>query len=165
MLTNTTGSLAPNADMIALPDDYSQSYDLRFTGIYSRIDLRRRTLDYVRSQWSYDGNGNRVTGRPQCWATDATVIRFDTLADVALPYDFAYYRSLPALAPGNNTNFLTSGYPRLLRSVCTAFGYEHRKNQQEKLYWLKLAIAEIDEANVNSDEELAGTEINMEIPG
>lgn len=126
--------------------------------------MKRRRLQEVLDAWSYDSAGNRVSRRPKIWATNATQLQFDSRADVALPFHLTYYRALPNLSPAAATNALTSGYPSLLRAVCMAKAYEFLKNQDQKLYWLQVAIGEINEANVGADEELAGTDIEMEVP-
>ena len=38
-------------------------------------------------------------------------------------------------------------------------GYEFLKDEREKLYWMKVAEGEVDQADVDSDTELSGVDI------
>ena len=44
-------------------------------------------------------------------------------------------------------------------------GYEYLKDTQNRDYWGKVATAEIFDVNADSDRELAGTELYMDITG
>ena len=146
MLASTTGTLAAASDTISLSSltGYKSPFFLMFTGtaFTPKFVPERRSLDFVLRSWGYDGDGVRSVGRPYCWASDATTIQFDTIADTAYPYLLRYYRALPALAADNETNFLTDSYPRLLRAVCYAFANEWKKDEREKAYWFQVAEKE-----------------------
>lgn len=162
LFTHTTTSLAAGSDTIPLPSDYVAAYFFRFTGtVQSRP--ARRLLDYVLSQFTYDGNGNQTTGIPQYYATDESNIQFEVSTSQALNFLFKYYRRLPALSDSNKNNFLTDDFPYLLRATCLWRAYEHLKNTREKQYWLAIAQAQIDEAHKDSDLEMAGMELQMQV--
>ncbi len=166
-LQTATGTLSTGNDTIALPTGYRGRYFFMFTGTATTAKFvpRSSLLDFVINQFSYDASGNRVQGLPRYWATDSTNIQFDVQADKNYPYLFKYYGSLAALAGGNETNFLTDDYPTLLKAACLYRAYEHLKNDREKLYWLGVAEKEAMAANAESDQELQGAELDVQIDG
>lgn len=163
MMARGTSTLAANADTIALSTfpRYRAPIFFMFTGTASLAKSvpRRRTYQKVLSEFSWDGSGNRVQERPQYWATDATNIQFETQADQAYPCLFAYYAGLADLGPNEQTNFLTDDYTSVLTAACLFRAYEHLQNERWSAYWRAIALREVNEANVESDEELAGTEL------
>lgn len=163
MLTTATGNLLINTDTIALPTGYLAPFLFRFTGT-TQSQPRYRLLDYVLEQWVYDGDGNRVTGTPQYYATDEANIQFEIMAYKQFAYLFKHYARGTALGADNLTNFLTDDYPYLLRAACLHRAYEHLKNTKQTQYWLAIAEAQIFEAHKDSDLELMGVEMEVEIP-
>lgn len=162
MLTSATGTLSSAADTISLPSRYRQPYHFMFTASATVAKFKpvRKTLDDVIGAFEYDADGNRTTGRPQTWSTDASNIQFDRKADQSYPYRFDYYQALaPLAASTNETNVLTDRLPRLLYATCNAFAQEWLKNEREKSYWLSVAMGEIDRANVTSDMEMDGVDL------
>ena len=167
MLTSTTGSLALAADTITLPTRYKAPKFLMFTAnsTVAKSVPTYRPVDFVVTQFEYDGSGNRTTGRPNLWGADATNLQFEKKADQAYPYYLLYYQSLAALSGSSTTNFLTDSYPRLLRATCSFMGFEFLKDTDRQVYWLKVAMGEISDANVAGDLELSGAELQMEVEG
>ncbi len=165
MLKTATGTLATNSDTIALDTTYRARYFFMFTGVDKAIPSSR-LLDDVLSAFSYDSAGNRTTGQPTMWATDEVNIQFELRANKGYPYLFKYYGALaPLAASSNETNFLTNVYPSLLRAICLHYAYEHLKDAPKTTYWLAKAEQQIAAANIDSDRELAGVEMQMQIGG
>ena len=167
LTTLPAASLAIGAETIALPSDYRQPYFFMFTANASvaKSIPQYKMLDFVISQFNYQADGTRTRARPRYWATDAANIQFETESDKVYPYLFKYYAALADLGPTNQTNFLTSRYPRLLRTISVSFAYERLKNRDERIYYLKLAEDEVFKVNVDSDLELTGINLRMEIDG
>lgn len=167
LTTLPAASTAIGDDTIALPSNYRQPFMFMFTANASvaKSIPSYKLLDFVLSQFNYQADGTRTQSRPRFWATDESNIQFETEADKVYPYFFKYYAALADLGPDNQTNFLTSTYARLLRVVSVAFAYEHLKNEREKLYYLKLAEGEIFEANKESDLELSGVDLVVQVDG
>ena len=169
MLLTATGTITTSTSHIVLPTDFKQAKLLQFTpnGTTGKHVPELRNIDSVWERIGYGTSTLRATGLPQYWGLDGTSIQFELRANVNYPYRLDYYRSLPALTSatggvGTTTNFLTSEYPRLLRSICNALSYEWLKNEKEKLYWLSVAEKEVFEANTDTDE-LEGADLRMEI--
>ena len=169
MLLSTQTVVAKGDDTITLPTGYKAPYLFRWIGVVGAADQHSsipqyRLLDFVLSQFTYDGTGARTRGIPQYYATDESNVQFEVELDVARNYLFTYYRALPNLDSSTNlTNFLTDDYPYLLRAACLHRAFEHLRNSREKAYWLAIAEGQINEARVDSDLELAGVEMQMEI--
>lgn len=164
MLATATGNLLINTDTITLPTGYLAPYLFRFTGTV-QSQPRYKLLDYILEQWTYDGDGNRVTGTPQYYATDEANIQFEIMAFQQFVYLFKHYARPAALADDNLTNFLTDNYPYLLRAACLHRAFEHLRNSREKQYWLAITEAQIFEAHKDSDLELMGVEMDVQIGG
>ena len=169
MLTSTSGTLGTAVDTLALPARFKQWKHFMFeaSGTTAKSIPVRKTLEFVLDRFSYQGDGSRETGLPLYWATDAENMQFEKKNDKARPFRLTYYQALASLstATGGTTNFLTEDYPTLLRKVCMGFANEFLKDEREKVYWLKLAEAEINEANVESDEDLVAADIQMIVGG
>ena len=164
MLVTQTGNLLINTDTITLPTGYLAPYYLRFTGT-TQSRPSYKLLDFVLDQFTYNGDGDRITGTPQYYATDESNIQFDVMAFQQFAFLFKHYAKGTALGPTNLTNFLTDDYPRLLRMVCLHYAFEHLRNTKEKLYYLGVAQSMIADTLVDSDLELAGVDMAMDIGG
>jgi hypothetical protein len=164
MLQTATGTLSQDAGTITLPTNYKQLYFFMFTGANKSIPTKK-LLDEVTAHWNYDSSGNRTTGTPRLFAADGSTIVFDTQAYTDLTYMFRYYGSLTALSNSNPTNFLTDEYPHLLYCACMTKGNEWTKNEREKAYWLRLYQDEVYRANKETDQEMAGVEMDMVVNG
>ena len=167
LTTLPAASTAIGDETIALPADYRQPFMFMFTANASvaKSIPSYKLLDFVLSQFNYQADGTRTQARPRFWATDASNIQFETQADKVYPYFFKYYAALADLGPQNQTNFLTTTYPRLLRVISVAYAYERLKNENERLYYMRLAEGEIYEANKDSDMELSGVDLQVQIDG
>ena len=168
MITRKTNTpLASGADTIALPADWQYPCFLIFTpnALVVKSSPKFKTLDFVIGQWGYSSGSTRQTGRPSYWATDADNIQFDTVADQAYPTLIVYYAHKTLLGPTNLTNFLTERYLSLLRAVCLRFAFEHLQNQKMMTYWTAQAEAAVRQANVDSDMQLEGMELEVAIGG
>lgn len=72
---------------------------------------------------------------------------FDRSADDGYALRFWYWERPAALGTATETNFVTSRFPRMLRSACLAFANEWMKDDSEKDRWLGVCQAEIEMAN------------------
>ena len=168
MITSVAGTLTTSVGSFATPARYKQPVFFHFTATSTTAKSIpvKKTLEYVLSNFQYDGDGNQTTGRPQVWAADAANIVFEKLSDKDYPYTLYYYQALPPLSTNTaaggvslTTNALTADYPKLVRATCMMLGYEFLKDEREKLYWMKVAEGEVDQADIDSDTELSGVDI------
>lgn len=157
MLAETTGVFVVSTttgigDAVDLPDDYLAAKTFQITGVNAAA-LERKTEAYVRGLWSYDGSGARVLSKPRYFYADGASLRFEVCADQAYPWNMLYYQQPAALSASNTSNFLSTRGVRALLAACRGFVGEFRKDDVERDYWLKIALAAVDDLNSESDLE------------
>lgn len=150
MLLAATGTLAAAASTITLPSDFIWPNQLVFTGQNHAV-LKYEVLPNLVGRFIYDSTDALVTAKPSHFAIDATNIVLNSKADKAYTYRFDYFAQPAALSSANETNFLTSRGTRLLRLTCVAFANEWLKDENERQYWLALAMAEVEQWNRESE--------------
>lgn len=154
MLQEDTGTVADGDTTLSLPTGWIQTQLFMFTGEY-RLILAQETPEDMRRAYVYDTDGSRAEGQPRMFSADGSSIKFEVEADRAYDYLHLYYKTPTALSGSNTTNFLTSRYPRLLRTACLAFGADFWLMDQDRDRYMALADREIDRANAEADEQLA----------
>lgn len=104
-----------------------------------------------------DQNGVLSTGTPSMWAIIGPNIVFDLATDASVIPNFSgtllYYQKPVALGLSNESNFLTTRYPTLLRLACETFGFMRLKDLQNANAWRQLAEAEIQSVNATNELE------------
>lgn len=162
MLKRSTGTMSANpipvatpTDYIAQPSDYLEDQVFFITGLYAS-QLIRDTEQEIISNYSYNSSGFLVPTTPQKFYTDQTNIYFDVPPDQAYPYILLYYQQLPSLATSGD-NFLTSLYPRLIRTACMVGACEFAKDSGQgnfdRTYWEQMAEQELVSAQSESDRQ------------
>ena len=105
--------------------------------------LRRRLYD----------EGVLETGTPMYVAIFGELFQWDCKAEEARTLDIVYYQSLPLLAvTSNETNFLTTRYPNILRVACLAGAASFMKDDNEEAKQLAKLTALCDLANMEADQ-------------
>jgi hypothetical protein len=69
-----------------------------------------------------------VAGTPKYWAIWDETIFFDQAFSQNVMCEQLYFQSLPLLSSTNQTNFITTRYPHLLRSACQVRAYEFMRD-------------------------------------
>jgi hypothetical protein len=162
-----TGVLAADADAIDLASEaprFRQPISFFFTATATVVRHwpAFRPLDEVLQDWEWDSDGNRVDGLPDKWSYEGDNLQFDKPTDVARPWRLTYYGALAPLSVSNETNFLTSRYPTLLRCACLAITASFDKDDKEEAKWVAKLGQQIQRANVDGDLELAGQQIDYD---
>lgn len=148
---------------------FKAPYKLMLTGTNPAIggggrEIVHRSHAFVTSHWSWDNTGARVRGTPQFFSHFGSKFYFDVAALDNYPTRLFYYEAPAVLEAGTNeTNFLTEKYPKLLRHACMFNAFEHLRRPDEREYHLKLAMAEVQQANMNSDQASETEEITVEV--
>ena len=97
-------------------------------------------------------DGTRIEdASPSCWTVIGTEMWFDIALTAAFGGDLLYYKQPTELSGSNETNFLTTRYPTILRHACESFAYEHMKDPARSLEFRKLVEAEIEDANMTNE--------------
>lgn len=152
MMGTATGTIGSGSDSVALPDDYLRMERMAITGEWAH-KLALKDGPEIEAGAKWDENGARLEEMPTAYYTRGTIAQFENPADDAYPYRAVYYARPVPLGTGNETNFVTSRYPRMLRATCLAFASEWLKKADDKQYWLTIAENEIRQANVESEAE------------
>ena len=149
-----SGTLSIGTDQLTFPSDMLEPNELYLSGIWFARIPQKTELEVI-SNWSFDGNGNRIQTTPSIYYFNQSYIQFDTFADIAYPYVLTYYQQPAALSASNPTNFLTQYYPRMMRCALMAQACEWAKDNGQgnfdRTYWDQLAEAEILVAQAESD--------------
>ena len=170
MIVYTTSALGTNADGLALPARFRGPiyFEFRADGTSAKSVPELKDLPFVLNAVTYDGTGGTSSGLPSFYAIDGTGLRFEKKSNLNRPTLFAHHAGLVALTSatggaGTTTNFLTSDYPRLLMAACAMYAYEWMEQERDKLYWLKIAEAEIGQANSEGEQQsLVGADISLQ---
>jgi hypothetical protein len=139
MKTEATGTMSIGTDSITLPTDFIEERSgIWITGVY-RQKLLKADEDKIQSMYDYDSTGARITGQPNWFYISGSSAKFDYVPDQAYPYLLPYYAQPALLSNSNQTNFLTTFAPRLLRSACMLAACEWVKEvgqgQFDRTYW------------------------------
>jgi len=151
-------------DRIAVPTDMLEPDFLMIAGVvggtFYQQELRQRQPNEIYRAWSYDGSGNRVQQQPMLYSFNQSYIQLDSVPDFAYPYVQTYYQQPAPLGGNNLTNFLTTFYPRLVRTTCMMMGAEYvKENAQgsyDRTYWAQQAQIELEAAQAQSGRARRG---------
>jgi hypothetical protein len=154
-----SATMVVGADQIAVPADVLEFDFIMIAGVASgtfyQQELLQKPINEVYRAWAYDGTGARIQQTPLIYSFNQSFIQMDQQPDLAYPYVYTYYQLPAALSANNATNFLTTFYPRLLRSVCMMMGAEWTKEanqgQYDRTYWEQQAADELNAAQTQSD--------------
>ena len=111
--------------------------------------------------WDEDA-GNYTQGTPSAFSVFNEVLNFDMRADQAYPVVFDFYKRPDALSGANETNWLTTRYPHLLRVACLRAAAEHMDAADKIERYSAQFDRIIQEVNVLDDLSLTGVDAHME---
>lgn len=117
------------------------------------IIVPKLTPDEIFKRRLYNPDGSLVQDLPRWFALAGSKIQFTVRCDVARTAFMAYYERPDDLSPSNETNFLTTLYPRLLRTFCMAFGNEFKKEFTQANDWLGKGEDQITNVAQTMDDE------------
>lgn len=141
-------------EYIDLPPDFIDVRELRLTGDYN-TRLRRGDERSVQARYNYDVNGSRVLETPGWYYVGASGLQLDTVPDQEYDYLLTYYQLPAPLSVSNQTNWLTTFYPRLVRTACMTLAVEFEKEAGQgnfdRTYWEQMFEAERQEIQAKSD--------------
>jgi hypothetical protein len=150
IVVNTSYALAANTVNIALETGWQEDLFLRLDG--DDMDLELRHESWVSFKQS---DGTYPTGKPSCY-TVLDQIYFDYQTDTGpsgtgYTGQHAYYGTPAALGSSNQSNFLCTRFPTLLRMVSTAYAYQSRRRLTDANDMFQMAQAEIARCQVIED--------------
>ena len=107
---------------------------------------------------------NLIQTSPSRWAVWNEMIQFDGAFNVDTTCQLLHYRALPLLSVTNQTNFLTTRYPSLLRTACITQAADFMKDDAEYQKGLTRLQMLIARTNVENEGFRRGSEIYAETP-
>ncbi len=144
----TTLTFADESSSQALPSDFLDPVSFLPHGWgQPLLYVHEETLRAYRDE---DGN-LFASPTPSRWTVIGTTAHLDVKLDGAFAGELLYYARPAALGAGNTTNWLTTRYPRLLRTVCMGMGYEHMKDHGQADRYLARGEALIADASSTNE--------------
>jgi len=111
-------------------------------------------------------SGNMLaSSTPSCWSIFDEAIQFDCALQAPLQGRLLCYRSPPLLSSTNQTNFLTSRFPQLVRAACLASAAAYMKDDGEEQKWMGKLSTLIQATNAESDLSYRGASFGTDTPG
>lgn len=140
-------SFTAGVQTVSLPSGFLDPLSFTpYTWAYPLPFVHETALDEYR-----DAAGVLMTGTPGRWTIIGETAYVDVLPIETFAGRVLYYKRPSALSVSNETNFLTTRYPTLLRTACLARSYEHMKDMQNAANYMQMAEAKIAEANATNE--------------
>jgi hypothetical protein len=149
MQAAATVSISSGSETAALPTGYLASLSMR--DVTNNADLEHVQWEDL-EQYRDFSSGDISTGKPCRYSVFNELFQFDTKADAAITARVLYYKSPDQLSGSNETNFLTTRYPHLLRAACLAAGYDQMRNTEAYTIAMQRMAAFI--ASINAQAEI-----------
>lgn len=147
MHTIATLTFAVDTNSVALPADFLDPIEYRPNGWGSPLLFVSETsLEAHR-----DEDGALYEGEPSRWSIIGETAYVDVSCSEAFSGKLMYYKRPAALSGSNETNFLTTRYPTLVRHACMAKAFEHMKDWTSAAQYLQMAEGKIAEASATND--------------
>lgn len=161
MRASTTVTIADAAITAALPTGFIDPIRLVHRDNNFAITLKPdqdlqelRTWDTTTSAWA--------EGIPSRFAIFDELLQFDVTANAAYTCKLLYYKTPTALSGANETNWLTTRYPRLLRVACLRAAADFMENMEKFGVYDRQVKEIIQEINVLDDLSLSGADPSLE---
>jgi len=117
------------------------------------IVVPKITIDEVYKRRLYNPDGTLVLDLPRWFALGGDMIQFPVRCDRDRTAFIAYFQTPDPLSVSNPTNFVTTLYPRLLRTFCMAFGNEFKKEFTQANDWLAKGEDQLTNVAQTLDDE------------
>lgn len=154
MKAEAVGDLVIGDDFLPLPDDFIQPRDLWLTGFYKRR-LLKGDERLTQQRYAYDDLEARVLDIPKYYYLSGENVKFDNPPDKPYHYLLDYWRRPAELSDINQTNFLTTEAPRLLRTACMLIAVEFEKEVGQggfdRTYWQQEFMGQLQNYQIASD--------------
>lgn len=142
-----TLTFAADGNTAALPTDFLDPIEYRpYNYGEPLLYVSETTLEAHR-----DESGVLFEGTPSRWAIIGDTAYVDVACSEAFAGKLMYYKRPTALSGSNETNFLTTRYPTLLRHALMGKAFEHMKDWTAAMQYLQMAEGKIGEAMATND--------------
>jgi hypothetical protein len=159
MLQTADVSIVSGESTADFPTGYLDPLHLGIPGVIPRIRLKEH--EWFRTNLGWGSDAVLPSGAPTYWTNIGGRFQFNTIADQNYTAKFMHYARPAALSVSNETNWLTTRYPTLLKRACMIFSSEARKEWSMMDRAEVRALADIDEIKRESDLALRGVELDF----
>lgn len=159
MIASDDVAISDAASSASFPTGYLDCLQFGIPGYMPR--LRLKDIEWFRTHLGWDESATMPEGVPTYWADFGGTIQLNTSADQAYTAKMVFYKRPTALSASNETNFLTTRYPTLLRRACLMFAAEARKEWDTHDRNEIKAMAAITEVMVEDDTAKRGIELDF----
>lgn len=105
-----------------------------------------------------------IASSPSRWGIFDEKLKFDCAMESASQFKLMYYRSPKLLSATNETNWLTSRYPKLLRVACMAAAADYMKDETQYQKHVSALQALVGSTAAENDLHLRGAEFGTDTP-
>lgn len=154
MIATTNLAVAVGDSSIALPDGFLDPISVQ--DITNGVSMVLKTEDRLEEIRTYQ-SGVLTSGTPAYLSITGTAFELDCRADAAMTIRLLYFRQPDFLSASNETNFLTTRYPHVLRKTVEAFVFSSRNDDANYARCAQQATAMIAKANENNERYRHGT--------
>lgn len=159
MRTSSTISLVAAASTFPLPTGFLDPISLRDKW---KCKIQLIDPDQLEGEKLLDANGNILTGTPQRFCISDEQLQFEIAADVTQNLYFRYYVAPTYISSGNQSNFLATRYPHLLRRALLMFSADYLKDTDSYARHEQLLASQLNDVLVNDDLASATEQVPVE---
>jgi hypothetical protein len=159
MLATEDVAIALGASSVSFPTGYLDPIHFGIPGYMNR--LRLKDIEWFRSHLGWDESAVMPEGVPTFWCDFGGSMQLSTKADHAYTAKLVFYKRPEALSGSNETNFLTTRYPTLLRRACGMFAAEARKEYDTYDRMEVRAIQAVADIMKENDLAMRGIELDF----
>lgn len=153
-------AISPGDFYASLPEGF---LDLIFVkDITNNINLRLFPEQNIVKRRAYD-DGALIESVPYRFAIFDEKFQFDCAYEESATINVVGFKRPDDLSIANETNFLTSRYPHLLRVACLTQAYDFMSNTTKYQSNLTMLSALIEKTNAENDLSYRGVEFEVEI--
>lgn len=154
MLSTATVSLTSGDSTATLATGYLDFRHMK--NLAGEGEVEHLHPDALQDKRYYDSNGDLPSGTPRYVSVFGELFQFDVEADANRTYSLVYIKTPTALGLSNETNFLTSRYPHILRAATAALAFDFRHDDANYQRAVARMQGFIQTANVEADLALTG---------
>jgi hypothetical protein len=149
MIASATVAITLGDETAPLPDGFLDPIAVSIPALSSELaPLDPAALERARF---YDGDGLLQSGEPMAYSVFDELLQFQVKPDAAYTGRALFYRRLPYLSRQNQSNFLCTRYPNLIRVAALMHGADQMQDDTEYTRWKARTDELIGSVSVETD--------------
>jgi hypothetical protein len=162
LVTDLSMAFTVGSNTLPLPADFINPLAFFIAGNDKAVLIEGTPGEVIHLRRSYNADNTIQSSKPRFYYWDKTNFNFEFVADKAYPTALVYFQRPTLLGTGNQTNFITVKYPRLMRLMSRAVAFEFKKaGDPLALAELQKAEALIEELNAQSQMAIANLKMSL----